>query len=149
MPGAGTHTTIIQRLAKLAQTSPAASKFLTDLDLNADWGSYGSAEALQSRYAILGAMGPDICYMMLHYGDSAQRLEDTVLKIAGTFRCAGGLSSEVNNLVNGALDTLTLAVWQDIQDVFSNLKGVLAHQFRRNWRRHALLSFFWNMGNVA
>lgn len=125
MPGAGTHTTIIQRLAKFAQNDPQAKKFLTDPDLNADWSSYDSADALQSRYAILGAMGPDIFYMMLDYGDPEQRLEDVALKIAGTFRCVGELSSQVNNLVNSALDTLTLGVWQDIQDVFSNLKGIL------------------------
>lgn len=127
MPGAGTHTTIIQRLAKLAKDNNdlAVEKFLTDPDLNAGWDTYSSPDALQSRYAILGAMGPDIFYMMLDYGDPEQQLEDVVLKIAGTFRCVGELSSRINNLVTSGLDTLTLGVWQDIQDVFANLKGIL------------------------
>ncbi len=42
-------------------------------------------------------MGPDIFYMMLDYGDPEQQLEDAVLKIAGTFRCVGELSAEINN----------------------------------------------------
>jgi Zinc dependent phospholipase C len=127
MPGAGTHTTIIQRLAALAQDNNdlAVEKFLTDPGLNGDWGTYSSPEALQSRYAVLGAMGPDIFYMMLDYGDAEQQFEDVVLKIAGTFRCVGKLSSQVNNLITEGLDTLTLGVWQDIQDVFANLKGIL------------------------
>ena len=94
MPGAGTHTTIIQRLAKLAQVSPAAAKFLTGPDLNADWSSYDSADALRSRYAIPGVMGPGIFCMMLDYGDPGQRLDDTALKTAGTLRCAGELSTQ-------------------------------------------------------
>jgi hypothetical protein len=127
MPGAGTHTTIIQRLAKLAKDNSdlAVEKFLTDPGLNADWATYSSPDALQSRYAILGAMGPDIFYMMLDYGGAEQQLEDVALKIAGTFRCVGELSSRINNLVTSGLDTLTLGVWQDIQDVFANLKGIL------------------------
>lgn len=125
MPGAGTHTTIIQRLAKLAKDNPDAAAFLKDPDLNANWACYDSADALQSRYAILGAMGPDIFYMMLDYGDSMQKFEDIALKIAGTFRAAGTLSSEINNLVNSTLDALTDGIWKDIQQVFSNLSGIL------------------------
>ncbi len=92
MPGVGTHTTIIQRLAREARDDPAAQDvrtFLTDPDLNGDWATYSSDDALQSRYAVLGSMGPDILYAMLDYGGQIQDLEDTVLKIAGTFRCAG------------------------------------------------------------
>jgi len=61
MPGAGTHTAIIQRLAKIAEDNndPAVRKSLTDPDLNADWSTYSSPDALQSRYAMLGAKGPD------------------------------------------------------------------------------------------
>ena len=127
MPGAATHTTVIQRLAKLAQNNgnPDFAKFLTDPDANGDWGTYSSQDALQSRYAVLGAMGPDIFYMMLDYGASEQDLEDVALKIAGTFRCVGELSSEINNLINTGLDTLTHGVWDDIQAVFANLKGIL------------------------
>jgi len=127
MPGAGTHTTIIQRLAKLAKENGnlAFEKFLTDPNLNADWRTYSSPDALQSRYAVLGAMGPDIFYMMLDYGAPEQQLEDVVLKIAGTYRCVGELSSKINNLINSALDTLTFGVWQDIQGVFANLKGIM------------------------
>ena len=127
MPGAGTHTTIIQRLAQLAKDNndPAVQNFLTDPNLNGDWGHYSTPDALQSRYAVLGAMGPDIFYLMLDYGAAEQQFEDVVLKIAGTFRCVGELSSQINNLVDSTLDTLTLGVWQDIQDVFANLKGIL------------------------
>ena len=128
MPGAGTHTTIIQRLAEVAKDNNdlAVEKFLTDPNLNGTWGTYDSPDALQSRYAALGAMGPDIFYLMLDYGATSQDFEDVVLKIAGTFRCVGELSSEINNLITSGLDTLTVGVWSDIQDVFSNLKSILA-----------------------
>jgi Zinc dependent phospholipase C len=125
MPGAGTHTTIIQRLARLAKDNPDAAAFLKDPDLNADWSTYGSDDALQSRYAILGAMGPDILYMMLDYGDPEQKFEDIAIKLAGTFRAAGTLSSELNNIVDSTLDTLTDGIWKDIQQVFANIKGIL------------------------
>src|SRR3954470_18920627 len=106
MPGVGTHTTVIQRLAREARDDPAAQgmrTFLTDPDLNTDWATYSSDDALQSRYAVLGAMGPDIFYAMLDYGGQIQEFEDTVLKIAGTFRCAGELSSRLSNLVDSTL----------------------------------------------
>jgi len=127
MPGAGTHTTIIQRLAKGAadNNDGAVGEFLTDPDLNADWATYSSQEALQSRYAILGAMGPDIFYAMLDYGAGIQDLEDVVLKVAGTFRCAGELSSRINNLIDSDLNELTLGVWEDLQAVFANIKGIM------------------------
>ena len=127
MPGAGTHTTIVQHLAKRAASDPTSdlAKFLTDPDLNSDWASYATPDALQARYANLGAMGPDIFYLMLDYGGGVQELEDVVLKIAGTFRCVGELSSRINNLVDSGLNSLTQGVWQDIQDVFANLKGIM------------------------
>ena len=127
MPGVGTHTTVIQRLAKIAQdnSDSTVGKFLTGPDLNADWSTYSSADALQSRYAILGAMGPDIFYAMLDYGAEIQDLEDVVLKVAGTLRCVGELSSEINNIVDSELKTLTLGVWEDIQAVFANVTGIV------------------------
>jgi len=124
MPGVGVHTTVIQRLAMSAR-GQAAGDLLTDPFLNADWATYSSAEAVQSRYAVLGAMGPDVFYAMLDYGGQIQDLEDTVLKIAGTFRCAGQLSSQLNNLVDGALNDFTDDVWEDIQTVFARITGIL------------------------
>ena len=127
MPGVGTHTTVIQRLARQARDAgdQEVGAFLTDPGLNADWTTYSSDEALQSRYAVLGAMGPDIFFAMLDYGGQIQELEDTVLKIAGTFRCAGQLSSQLNNLVNSDLNDFTADVWQDIQTVFARITGIL------------------------
>jgi hypothetical protein len=77
MPGAGTHTTISQRLAKIAKDNndPAVRKFLTDPDLNADWSTYSSPDALQSRYTILGTKGPDIFYVMLDSEPEVQQLK--------------------------------------------------------------------------
>jgi hypothetical protein len=124
MPGVGTHTTIIQRLAMSARGQDAGG-FLTDPFLNADWTTYSSPDALQSRYAVLGAMGPDIFYAMLDYGGQIQEFEDTVLKIAGTFRCAGELSSRLNNIVDSTLNDFTDDVWEEVQTVFARVKGIL------------------------
>ena len=125
MPGVGTHTTIIQRLAKSAQGDPDVAAFLTDPDLNADWTKYSTAEALQSRYAVLGALGPDMFYAMLDYGSGIQDLEDVAMKLAGTFRCVGQLSSRLNNLIGSALNDFTDEVWGDIQTVFARVNGIL------------------------
>src|SRR5437899_1818575 len=125
MPGVGTHTTVIQRLAMSAPRGHDAGIFLTDPSLNADWATYSSSEALQSRYAVLGAMGPDVFYAMLDYGGPIQELEDVVIKLAGTFRCVGQLSSQLNNLVDSSLNDLTDEVWEDIQTVFARLSGIV------------------------
>ena len=125
MPGVGTHTTIIQRLAKSAQGDPNVAVLLTDPDLNADWTKYSTAEALQSRYAVLGAMGPDIFFAMLDYDSGIQELEDVVMKIAGTFRCVGQLSSQLNNLIDAGLNALTDQVWEELKKVASRVNGIL------------------------
>jgi Zinc dependent phospholipase C len=126
MPGAGTHTTIIQHLADLAQGNPDFQKFLTDPRLNAkDWPTYASQDALQSRYAVLGAMGPDIFFTMLDYGGGQQQIEDLALKVAGTFRCVGELTGEVNRYISTAVDKFTDGVWKSIQETFTFLTGIL------------------------
>ena len=125
MPGVGTHTTVIQRLAMAAPRGRDAGIFLADPYLNADWATYSSADALQSRYAVLGAMGPDVFYAMLDYGSQSQDFEDTVLKLAGTFRCVGQLSAQLNNLVGSGLNDLTEGLWEDIQTVFARVNGIL------------------------
>jgi hypothetical protein len=126
MPGVGTHTTIIQRLAKAGLGDPRVRTFLGDPDLNADWLAYATVpEALQARYAVLGAMGPDVFYAMLDYGGDIQELEDVVLKLAGTFRCAGQLSARLNNLVDSTLNDFTDDVWEEIQTIFGRVKGIL------------------------
>jgi Zinc dependent phospholipase C len=128
MPGAGTHTTIIQHLADLAQSNPDTDfkKFLTNPNLNAqDWATYARQDALQSRYAVLGAMGPDFFYAMLDYGGGQQQLEDLAVKTAGTFRCVGQLTGEINNYISTAIDSFTDGVWSTIQETFTYLTGIL------------------------
>jgi pimeloyl-ACP methyl ester carboxylesterase len=127
MPGAGTHITIIQRLAEAAQNDSDLDlkRFLTNPNLNADWTDYASPDALQGRYAVLGAMGPDMFYLMLDYGGGVQQFEDVAIKIAGTFRCVGQLTGDINNLVESTLDTFTDGVWKSIEQTFGYLKGIL------------------------
>jgi hypothetical protein len=108
-----------------APRSQDAGIFLEDPLLNADWSTYATDAALQSRYAVLGAMGPDVFYAMLDYGGGIQQLEDTVLKLAGTFRCVGQLSSQLNNLIDSGLNDLTEGLWDDIQTTFSRVNGIL------------------------
>lgn len=129
MPGAGTHTTIIQRPGKLAKEDPDAPAFLTDPDLTANWASHDSAGALQSRPAILGAMGPDVFCVRLDYGDPERNSENIILKPAGTFRATGTLTSGINSIIDRTLGTLTGGIWDDIQQVFAEAarQGVLVH----------------------
>src|SRR3954452_21848711 len=126
MPGVGTHTTVIQRLALSPPAGPYAAAFLTNPSLNADWTTYSSPEAVQSRYAVLGAMGPDVLYAMLDYGGQIQEVEDTVLKLAGTFRCVEQLSSQLNNLVDSGLNAVTEGRWEDTQTTSARINGMLS-----------------------
>jgi Zinc dependent phospholipase C len=122
LPGAGTHATIIHHLA---EKNPAFKAALGDPTLNTDWTNYRSDEALRSRYAVLGAMGPDIFYAMLDYGGDIQKFEDVLIKVAGTFECVGELSGEINNIIDSTLNSLTLNVWDSIQATFKLLIGIL------------------------
>jgi hypothetical protein len=124
MPGPGTHTTIIQRLAKSANDRPAdpAAWFLTDPNLNANWSTYTTKPALQARYAVFGSMGPDIFFALLDYGNGIVQLEDTVIKILGTFRCAGEISGRINNLIDSTLNDLTDEVWKELRRTVTLVK---------------------------
>ena len=122
MPGAGTHTTVIQHLA---QENPDFLALLGDPTVNASWAAYETVDALKSRYAVLGAMGPDIFYAMLDYGGDIQTFEDNLIKILGTFQCTSKLSAEINNYIDGTLNSITFGVWDAIQSTFSNLGGIL------------------------
>ena len=126
MPGAGTHATIIQRLAKVAHDrGDPAAQFLTDPNLNADWTSYATDEALQGRYAVLGSMGPDIFMALLDYGDDLVDLEGTVVKILGTFRCVSNLSEQVNTYIDSTLDDFTHDAWSELQRSVVLVKDVI------------------------
>lgn len=129
MPGVGTHTTIIQRLALAANAptagDPALSTLLTDPNLNGSWATYASADALQSRYAALGAMGPDIFFLMLDYGPEIQDFENVVVKLAATFRAAGELSSQLKNTIDSTLDDLTDDLWSQFSTVFGRVNQIL------------------------
>src|SRR5271169_6349009 len=122
MPGAGTHATIIQHLAEESQTF---KDVLGDPTLNASWDTYHTDPALLSRYAVLGAMGPDIFYAMLDYGGDIQKFEDVLTKVAGTFQCVGELSGELNNYIDGTLNEITLDAWDSIKATFQFLIGIL------------------------
>jgi Zinc dependent phospholipase C len=122
MPGSGTHTTIIQHLAESDPTFRAA---LGNPLLNKSWSGYNTPEALKSRYAILGAMGPDIFYAMLDYGPQVQTFEDIIAGIAGTFEAVGKVSGEINNLITSAADSLTNGLWSDLQTAFGFIGQIL------------------------
>jgi hypothetical protein len=123
MPGAGTHTTIIQYLAKKYADSPFGAA-LGDPGENTTWTDYESDAGLQARYAVLGAMGPDIFYAMLDYGRGIQDFEDVAIKIAGTFQCVGKVTEEINTYVNGTLDKLTDGPWKSLKDTIKTLNAV-------------------------
>ena|SRR5690348_17558610 len=70
-------------------------------------------------------MGPDIFYAMLDYGGDIQEFVDVVMKLAGTFRCVGQLSSRLNNLIDSGLNAVTDHVWEDVHSVFKRVHGIL------------------------
>ncbi len=53
------------------------------------------------RFANLGAVGPDLFYAMLDYGDELQWVENFIVKLGGTFECISELTQQVSRFVDG------------------------------------------------
>lgn len=116
MPTAGTHITIIQRLA----LDPVLQPFLGDPGAAAD-----SPAGKLMRFANLGAVGPDIFYAMADYGSELQDIEDFYIKVIGTFEAIGDALGQIQRYIDGVVNTLTLDIVEQIENTVSLITGVV------------------------
>lgn len=116
MPGSATHITVVQRLA-------ASSDLLASL--LGDPSATDSSTMLQCRYANLGAIGPDMFYAMLDYGSQQQDFQDFLAKVAGTFSCISDVMTQIDGLIKGEVDTITLGVAGAVFSTFDLVVNVI------------------------
>jgi Zinc dependent phospholipase C len=116
MPGIATHITIVQRLAV---SQPELTRLLGDP--NAD---PSTPEGRKIRFANLGAVGPDLFYAMLDYGDELQGMENFIVKVGGTFQCISELMEKINRFVLGVAEDFIPAL-QPIEETLGLISSVV------------------------
>ncbi len=124
MPHSGTHITIAQVLALTAvddwnrnsQNPNPDPNVLTDpaADAGPDRWPLGhpnaddtTPEGNRMRYACLGAIGPDVLYMMMDFGADLQNLADFLVKFGGTFEAIGSNMEKLNRYLSQTESELT------------------------------------------
>ena len=117
MPTAGTHITIVQRLA-------AASTQFRDL-LGDPLADPETDEGRQARFACLGAVGPDVFYAMADYGSGLQDLENFLVKTAGTFQCIAETLGKLDRFVSGIESTITFGVSDELEKTSKTISAVI------------------------
>jgi hypothetical protein len=113
VPTAGTHITILERIA-LAGTF---KNIIGDLDA-----AEGTAAAKQLKFAKLGAIGPDIFYAMMDYGPELQQFANFMAQIAGSFECISDLSNDINTKLSKVENDVTLGTSQWFQDAITEVE---------------------------
>jgi hypothetical protein len=116
MPTAGTHITIIERLALSQQFAPLLG------DPHAD---IGDPAGKQMRYAKLGAIGPDIFYALMDYGRDLQDLTNFLTKLAGSFECISEITKDIDTFVTNVESDATFGA----SDVAKNLLNEFSSAF--------------------
>jgi Zinc dependent phospholipase C len=117
MPTSATHITVLERVAA---SSSAMAALLGDPRAAPD-----TPDGLKSRFAKLGAVGPDIFYAMADYGGELQDLENFLIKVAGTFDCIGELMGKVGRIVDGVESTITGGVSTSLHQTFDLIRTAL------------------------
>ena len=121
MPTSGTHITVVQRLAADAKYRP----FLGDPSSDLQQGTPDHPDAIKMRCACLGAVGPDIFYLMADYGSDVQDFENFLVKTLGTFECVGELIGKLTRYVKGELNVLSSGVTDELFRTFSILSALM------------------------
>jgi hypothetical protein len=124
MPTAGTHITILERLAD-------TGKFDDIIGRNAD--------PTKFTFAKLGAIGPDIFYALMDYGPELQNFANFMSKLAGSIECITSLTKDIDTKLKDVEDGITLGtskVFRDAVEEFQQTFGLvvaLIHQGLMAW----------------
>jgi hypothetical protein len=122
LPTSGTHITVLQRLAL---EHPSLQALIGDPAAVGE----DSAAGLKTRYANLGALGPDIFYAMADYGSDLQDLEDFLVKVAGTFQCISEVMKAVDTTIDNIASSATLGISNYVQETSGLLSAVISNGF--------------------
>src|SRR3954466_1171071 len=101
MPTAGTHITLIERLALDPQFQPLLGDPLADET---------DPAGLQMRYAKLGAIGPDLFYALLDYGGDVQDLASFFAKYSGALECMSHVMHDLDAFGTKVMSDATFGV---------------------------------------
>jgi Zinc dependent phospholipase C len=115
MPTAGTHITLIERLA----LDPDFAEFLGDPVADED-----DPSGLQMRYAKLGAIGPDLFYALLDYGSDVQDLANFFAKYSGAVACIGHVMGDLEAFGAKVESDVTFGVSDTAKQIVGEIKEV-------------------------
>jgi hypothetical protein len=118
MPTAGTHITIIERLALDAKLRPLLGDPLADET---------DPAGLQMRYAKLGAIGPDLFYALLYLGGDIQDLANFFAKFSGAVECIGDVMHDLDAFGTKVLSDATFGVSDKAKEAVDEIKGVVVN----------------------
>jgi hypothetical protein len=115
MPTAGTHITIIERLALRGEFASLLG------DPNA---TFADPAAKQMRYAKLGAIGPDIFYALMDYGGQLQDLTNFLAKVGGSFECISELTKKIDGFISQVESDETFGLTDIAKKALGEFEGI-------------------------
>lgn len=122
MPTAGTHITVVEQLVL---KYPELKVLLGDPDPRID--------DEMMCYTKLGAVGPDLFYMLGDYNipiaTSLQDMLTFLVKVAGSFACFSDLSEQINRLIIKEVDESFLGLVKEAQQTVNLTTGVITNGF--------------------
>src|SRR5213075_1488281 len=81
-------------------------------------------EGRRARFTNLGAIGPDMLYALLDYGEVVQEFEDFLVKTAGTFQCISELSEAISNAIDDTANAFTGGLWDSFKETSDLIGGI-------------------------
>jgi len=123
MPTAGTHITVMQRVAL---SGDKLKKVLGDPHAKPD-----SPEGQLARFANLGAVGPDLLYALGDYRWQQlplQTIENFIVKVCGSLSLITAQMEQATQYVDGVANLLTLDILGQIRAEINLLKGILNNE---------------------
>ena len=118
MPTAGTHITLIERLALDPKLKPLLGDPLADET---------DPAGLQMRYAKLGAIGPDLFYALLDYGGDVQDLANFFAKYSGALECMSHVMHDLDAFGTKVMSDATFGVSDTAKAAADEIKGVVVN----------------------
>ncbi|WSG73662.1 zinc dependent phospholipase C family protein [Rhizobium beringeri] len=109
MPTAGTHITIIERLALLSEFQ----------EILGDPSAEDGERAKLIKFAKLGAIGPDIFYALMDYGPELQDMVNFLSKLAGSFECISEITKDIDAKIAEVEADVTLGISEYFRDVIN------------------------------
>ena len=115
MPTAGTHITILERLALQAEFEQL---------IGSPNAVAGSADEMMHKFAKLGAIGPDIFYALMDYDDKMQDFTNFMAKTSGSFACISELTGFIDKNLKKVEDDVMFGLSTIFDQAVAEFAGV-------------------------